>query len=213
MSDALTDIARDQRRNRGFAAFISAILDFVKDPTEEARDTAMNLARSCDDVPRGYWGEKTNLTEQATKLLLDILSADKTAWGWLLLVSSEVDTLAYRHLRRLSPWPTKEMERVSYSNFDGLASILRNAMHSAGNGTTFGGNPSGYFEYVVFYDDTDTLLQIAESAVFVGSGYNRYSTDKSVPYLWPTSHRLDYLKERQQKFSNLEAARADFSSL
>lgn len=212
MSDALTDIARDQRRSRGFAAFISSLLDFVKDPTENARVQAINLAKSCDDVPRGYWGGQTALANTAPELLGKLLTADKPAWGWLLLVSSQADIQAYQQLKMLSPWPTKEMAHVSYRTIDGFASILRNAMHTAGNGSTFGGNPSGHFEYVVFYDDADTLLNIAESAVCVGSNYSRYTTDKNTPYVWPTSHRLDYLRERQQKFNNLAAARADFAS-
>lgn len=213
MSDALTDIARDERRGRIFTSFLASVLDFLKDPTEGRKNLAIQTALSCDDIPRGYWGDQTSLAKRAPELLDGLMRTDKSAWGWLLYTALNATYDQFAQLQTLSPWPEKNMTYLNYqTNSDSFASLIRDAMHAAGNGTRFGGNLEGYFEYVVFYQDTDTLLQIAESAVCVGSGYSRYTTNKNTPYVWPTSHRLDYLRERQQKFNNLAAARASFAS-
>ncbi len=212
MSDALTDIARDERRGRVFTSFLASVLDFLKDPTEERKNLAIQIAASCDDIPRGYWGGQTNLAKKAPELLERLTRTDKSAWGWLLYAALNATYDQFAQLQKISPWPDKKMVYLSHQDrSDTFAAILRNALHAAGNGTLFGGNPEGYFEYVVFYEDNDTLLQIAESAVCIGSGYSRYTTDRNMPYVWPISHRFDYLNERQQKFNALASARNAFA--
>ncbi|MHB1865610.1 MAG: hypothetical protein ACYCPS_05665 [Candidatus Saccharimonadales bacterium] len=213
MSDALTDIARDKKRGRVFASFLASLLDFLKEPTDERKNLILQIAVSCDDIPRGYWGGQTNLAKKAPELLERLTRADKSAWGWLLYAALGATYDQFAQLQKISPWPDKKMAYLSYQDrSDNFAEVLRDALHAAGNGTLFGGNPEGYFEYVVFYENNDTLLQIAESAVCVGAGYSRYTTDKNIPHVWPVSHRLDYLRERQQKFNVLAAARASFAS-
>ena len=61
MSDALTDIARDERRNRNVYSWIFAVADFLEGKVE--LDCVESAALKCDAVPRGYWGSVTAMAE------------------------------------------------------------------------------------------------------------------------------------------------------
>ena len=52
MSDALTDMARDESRGRLFTSFLASVFDFLQEPTEERKNLALQITISCDDVPR-----------------------------------------------------------------------------------------------------------------------------------------------------------------
>ena len=103
MSDALTDIARDERRGRVFTSFLASVLDFLKDPTEERNNLAIQIAASCDDIPRGYWGGQTNLAKKAPELLERLTRTDKSAWGWLLYAALNATYDQFAQLQKISP--------------------------------------------------------------------------------------------------------------
>jgi hypothetical protein len=198
VSDALTDIARDERREEYFCDYIEKILSFLEG--RATQESVVEAARTCDVVPRGYWGGKTSLAVNTSKLLDEILANKKETWAWILHTSGERHpclSKTHKKLKALSPWPQKQMKHVSFGSFQGgLSEVLEPFMHEAGNGTTFGGNPSGHFEYVVFFDKNTTLLQIAESAVCINIKQTSWAHTGN--RIVPTSHRLDYLRAREK---------------
>lgn len=59
MSDALTDINRDERK----AEIVKRIRELEKEP-EKNKDEILKLAKECDDIPRGYWTGQTNVEKK-----------------------------------------------------------------------------------------------------------------------------------------------------
>ncbi len=104
-------------------------------------------------------------------------------------------------LRTQSPWPDKMLAVVRFGNNGSeLANLLRPAMCSAGNATEFWGNPTGHFTCAIFYNQRSTFLDMANAAVPIETHIDRCSSDRSVPYLIPKSHRLADLARRQEAF-------------
>jgi hypothetical protein len=203
VSDALSDIARDERRAAAYMDFLQALVDYVISPDNTHLTAIYTAADECDSIPRGYWGGRTDLgSRERCRELAEGLTAQKPEpWAWLLNELSEDYWTGNRYTtaKVLSPWPNKKHCFVSYGRFDkGLNQIL--PMRAAGNGTTFDCNPEGYFEYVVFYDDDTTLRQMAESAVCIGIQTTAFYPSRDRTYIKPISHKLDYLAERRKAF-------------
>jgi hypothetical protein len=205
MSDALTDIARDERRTNAAGDYIIAVLNHLQSSaTPESASAVIASAQHCDDIPPGYWQGSTNFAASAETTLRGLEQADRLAWARTLSLASHLFIWGktVSKLLALSPWPDKSMVEVAfnYHRQGQFAELLEKPMHAAGNGTTFHGNPSGYFTYIVFFDDQSTLLQIAQSAICIDTTYTSWSTGPDSPRLKPTSHRLDYLQDRAKHF-------------
>lgn len=202
MSDALTDIARDQERALEFDRYIEAVLAFLQGQADT--QAVIAAANRCDRVPNGYWGSQTTLADSVPNMLPNLITGEPKAWCSILHAVADdytYKTKVYRQLRALSPWPQKEMRHVSFQRFArGLNQLLEPYLRKAGKAATFGGNPSGYFEYVVFFDDHSTLLEIAESAVCIRAEATSWKADRTVPYIRPTDCTLEYLKQRDSYF-------------
>lgn len=88
MSDALTDIARDERRAREFGKLARAMLAYVREQTQESFNAAVSAAEDVDSVPRGYWGNRTSLAESILDALARLRAGDEKEWArWLADVS------------------------------------------------------------------------------------------------------------------------------
>jgi hypothetical protein len=61
MSDALTDIRRDQVRAECYESFLAAIADYFENPSSEAEAKVRDAAQKTDEVPRGYHHGPTSL--------------------------------------------------------------------------------------------------------------------------------------------------------
>jgi hypothetical protein len=202
MSDALTDIARDETRSQQFEEFLHRVHDYLLKPHDLNRASAQEAAKAVDSIPRGYWGGQTDLYSGCGKFLDELIVPKPEAWGRLLLDAKSMSHDLYCLLQQISPWPDKKMQYLDFNwrNLDnGFEGMIREAMHQAGNGTCFSGNPSGWFRYVIFYDQQDTLETMARSAVCIGIQRGAYVTGGTT-YIMPTSHRLDYLEQRRKMF-------------
>lgn len=62
MSDALTDINRDERK----AEIVNKIRKLEQEP-EKNKEEILKLADECDSIPRGYWTGQTKVREQVCK--------------------------------------------------------------------------------------------------------------------------------------------------
>jgi hypothetical protein len=182
MSDALTDIARDQKRTAAAEDYIRAVLAYVQVPRSPSKAPAViACAQRCDNVPRGFWQGSINFASCAERTLRGLRDGDLVTWAKTLRLASHLFPWGREviSLIALSPWPGKKMMEISFDRWrqGTLAELLEEPMHAAGNGTTFHGNPSGYFTYVVFWDKESTLLQIAQAAVCIDT----HCTEWSVP--------------------------------
>lgn len=223
MSDGITDAYRDQRREERIVDLLDTLVAFVKNDTDETRFQVLFAAQACDEVPRGLFGAQTQLADSVSGLLEKVASRDPQAWARMLALAARHDEYRNARLKALlaaSPWAGRRMAIVSFhprNVEDGasLASVLAPYMHDAGNGTRFGGNPSGHFSYVVFYDGEDTMRTIAESAVLLDTHVDSYRTGRTDVYLPPTSHRVADLEARQKMFDDarkLESAAAAYQA-
>ncbi|KKQ92919.1 MAG: hypothetical protein UT16_C0002G0009 [Candidatus Azambacteria bacterium GW2011_GWA2_39_10] len=61
MSDALSDIARDERRNQLLNEYSVKARKFSAEPCKKNLDEAIAAARAVDGVIGGYWGGKTEI--------------------------------------------------------------------------------------------------------------------------------------------------------
>lgn len=131
MSDALTDIARDQRRAENHEDFCFVLADYLDEPTDEKKAELADAAVRCDAVPRGYWGDRTKLAKGLDKWLSDLFrKQDRVAWANLLLSVHDIYCLRsrkrwkcslYDKLKSFSPFAGKLFTVVDYGN--GFATI------------------------------------------------------------------------------------------
>ena len=86
MSDALSDIARDEERGKRILEHFKAIrncLEFTGDSGKLAdlRQEVIDTAKACDAVyGLGYWTEETNFAEGIAELADGLLAHDKNVW-------------------------------------------------------------------------------------------------------------------------------------
>lgn len=113
MSDALTDLARDQRREVAYGNFIEYVLEFLRKPTAVNRKKVVTTAEQCDDIPRGYWGSRTNLSKQLNETLESLLSGDRKTWVRLLRTVDN-GTKIYNDLKSISPLNNEIFIGVKY---------------------------------------------------------------------------------------------------
>lgn len=112
MSDALTDISRDQERGRRYDTFLKALKAYLKEPTPDNRGEVVRLAQETDEVVGGYFGGRTRLAEDIEKKL-DLLSGgDRAAWAKFLF--SLHDTRDFKDLKKLSPFAGKLLVVADY---------------------------------------------------------------------------------------------------
>lgn len=113
MSDALTDIANDERRGRLFDKYLDAVCRFVDYPTDENLKNAAEAAVSLDSFrSRGYWSGHTSVSASITDALKKLKDGDRGIWARLL--SQAWDRVAFRQLKKLSPYRDNVVMFVDY---------------------------------------------------------------------------------------------------
>lgn len=121
MSDALTDIARDQERGRLFDEYLESLRLYLIDPTQESKNKVLALASRTDSVSRGYFGGRTNLKEETEKRIDSLQQGNEEAWAKFLF--SLEDRHVFQIFKALSPFANKLVIAVDYGcgfvNFHG----------------------------------------------------------------------------------------------
>lgn len=112
MSDALTDIARDQERARAFEAFLEKLTEYLSSPTEAAREVVVKYAQYVDAIAGGYLSGKTNLASFVRNNLEGLVNQDRKAWARVLKMA--LDSTFYYQLKDMSPFRGKVMLIVDY---------------------------------------------------------------------------------------------------
>lgn len=115
MSDALSDIAADERRGRNFASYLSCVKEYLLNPTKENFKKAVEGARNTDSVSRGYWGGRTYLSKDIKNHLKKLQKGDKEEWAKFLsrLRGSSWD-YRLQEFKKLSPFKDKFVLFVDY---------------------------------------------------------------------------------------------------
>ena len=88
MSDALTDIARDQRRAEARRKWLIALGKYLLG--RGTKKAVLEAAEACDSIPRGYWGRQTQLAKRTNKIIQKLKARDPETclWFWEALHDS-----------------------------------------------------------------------------------------------------------------------------
>ncbi len=112
MSDALTDIARDERRAQLYADYLQALRVFLQDQTPENKEAIMIAAAATDQIRRGFHSSRTNLVKKISETIDLLVSGDKGTWAKLLfnlMIESDIEAF-----KALSPFAGKMLLSVDY---------------------------------------------------------------------------------------------------
>jgi len=124
MSDALTDISRDQRRIESFENYLLVLLDYLKNPININLKRIIQAAQEVDNIGNGYWGVKTNLSKNLKKRLKLLLAHDEKEW--LVLLNSIDSNSLRKQFKNLSPFKNKIIINVSYNYGFGTVNFQSN---------------------------------------------------------------------------------------
>ncbi|MFA5173743.1 MAG: hypothetical protein WC438_01020 [Candidatus Pacearchaeota archaeon] len=104
MTDAFSDISRDEERDELWGVCLRDIAIYLQKPTKKNKKLVMETAKAIDSV-KGSYREvpKTNLTASLESNLEPLKNQDKTVWARLLF-SLEKDSEIYQQLKSLSPF-------------------------------------------------------------------------------------------------------------
>ncbi|MBI4993539.1 hypothetical protein HZC33_01085 [Candidatus Wolfebacteria bacterium] len=131
MSDASTEIARDQERNKLYHYYLLALKEFLSSSggRKESLKKVIEVAGAVDDVRGGYWGSKTSISSGLKKELEELLNGDKKAWAMLLVQFFLVDGMLspiidrkcfydekeiFNEIKNISPFKGKHIYLVNY---------------------------------------------------------------------------------------------------
>ncbi|MBI2635231.1 MAG: hypothetical protein HYW79_01665 [Parcubacteria group bacterium] len=116
MSDALSDIARDEERSARFGFFLDKVIEYVKNPSQDTLKIAVGAVEAVDNVGRGYFGGPTNLGNNMENHLNGLVSEDKTIkeTEWAKLLALSIKSQQFQKLKALSPFADKLVVFVDY---------------------------------------------------------------------------------------------------
>ena len=80
MSDAFTDIVRDQERAGCYSRYLGAVRAFLSHPTKKNRKAAIAAASKTDGVAGGYFGGRTRIAGGVEEMLDRLKSNDRQTW-------------------------------------------------------------------------------------------------------------------------------------
>ena len=111
MSDAFTDMARDERRARNYHEYLESLFGYLTWKT--SKEELIKQAEGVDAVPRGYWGDSTNLADEKNINRAQKLR-DKDGPAWIsFLRTLEGDT--QQKFQSISPFANKLLLSVSHN--------------------------------------------------------------------------------------------------
>jgi len=130
MSDALTDIARDDRRAKAYRGYFGRLYDYLQESSKENYKKLEEAAKETDAVPRGYWGSPTNLEKWLKERVKKLKQGDKIEWARIL--RRNIDYRVHEKLKAISPFANKVLINVDFGcgfvniKLEGLESIVAN---------------------------------------------------------------------------------------
>ena len=166
MSDALTDIARDQSRGEKYRNFLELLTDYLesKDKTKDALKKIIEAARETDSVRGGYWGGRTKLFHGLLQRINALEKGDESEWARLLAEMNSRYPL-YKRVKAISPFVGKMLIHVGY-----------------GRG------------FVNFDRDTGDLANFLSQAIAKGKGWETYQGDAYMVVLpEPTAQEIEVI--------------------
>ncbi len=108
MSDALTDIGRDQARTSAAEDYILAVLHHLETTrSPETASAVIASAHLCDHIPRGYWQGSTNFAASAEGTLRGLEVADPLCWARTLPTASALKRMSTHDKGRQRPSPPR----------------------------------------------------------------------------------------------------------
>jgi hypothetical protein len=113
MSDAMTDIAQDERRSVCYSRYLEAVSIFLEKPTDDNKKAAVEAAGKTDGVPGGYFGGRTSFADGVIELLEKLASGDKQVWA-KFLASLKDNNYDFQILKKLSPFAGQLLVSVDY---------------------------------------------------------------------------------------------------
>jgi hypothetical protein len=115
MSDALTDIARDESRGRSYTGFLNNLLEYLKSPSEELYGAVEELAKRTDRIPGGYFGGSTSLSSGLKEFIDQLREGSREAWARFLFGLDPVyEKQLYSEFKSVSPFAEDALLRVDY---------------------------------------------------------------------------------------------------
>ena len=136
MSDAMTEIARDEQRGRFYGNYLEALREFLINHRDEDRIETINLAEKTDGVGRGYWGGQTSIESSTETTIFALQAGDKDVWARFLF--SLKDKHHFQTFKALSPFADKLLVSVDYGSgfvtFHGEIELLMESIIRNGKG-------------------------------------------------------------------------------
>lgn len=154
MSDALTDIACDQRRGRLYGSYLEALKAFLTNSTAENRSEVIKMAKETDSIRGGYWGGQSSLSENIEEIISKLQEGDKDTWAKFLF--SLKDLHDFRKFKLFSPFADKLLIAVDYGcgfvSFHGeLEPFIASLIHSDRSWKTYDAD-----DYIIALDEPNT---------------------------------------------------------
>lgn len=116
MSDALTDISRDEQRARNFARFLVALQNWLCDSSKKDYKKVVEAAKSTDAVRRGYWGGETSISVNIEERLKKLKNGNKNEWAKVLSWIINGHWREFHELKKFSPFNDKLLFMVDYGS-------------------------------------------------------------------------------------------------
>ena len=84
MSDALTDLAKDNMRGEKLYKYFLKLIEYLKVPEEEKRLELINASDEVDSISGGYFISRTRIKERLEKQLNNLQEGNKEEWAKVL---------------------------------------------------------------------------------------------------------------------------------
>lgn len=112
MSDAFTDIAKDERRSRRYDQYLTDLFGYLSGTI--TKQTLLVSAKETDFVQGGFWGDSTDLSSEENMGLVEKLKqGDSTAWlNFLTRLRSETQ----KKFQGISPFANKIILSVEHDD-------------------------------------------------------------------------------------------------
>jgi len=142
MSDALSEIARDEERYSEMNSFYEQLVNYLEKPSREKFDALNEAAKETDFIRGGFNSGKTDISSKLEGKINELSSGDKTSWARLLIDvydrRNDMEGI-YSRLKKLSPYADKVLFHIDYgrgfSNIDRIMEIqemMHNKIESSG---------------------------------------------------------------------------------
>ena len=93
MSDALSEIARDQERSEKHEIFVLKLFEYLSMSTQEMYNSLKGSAREVDSVQRGYWYPgHTYIEERVDKTMEELQNRNPECWNFYINHAKNVST-------------------------------------------------------------------------------------------------------------------------